>query len=417
MIELWEKIAETSGARILGLLAGLVSLIITARLLGPDGRGTVAAILSWVSLFSTMAYLSLGQVAIYKAGQERGTEWFSQVFGALTVLTICLSFISLAVEFALYKNTGGVVYGKLPLGLLLIGSTMIPLQIWQQYSSSLLMAVDRLSVFNKAQVIGSTAGVCGIIVFVWILRWGVKGALVANILSQLLVALIGLNVLWQFAGRCLQVDLYSIRYLLTNGLKLHLNAVGTYLFTQSNILMLNYYVTKSEVGLYQLSYQLITIMLVVPQAASMVLYTIMAQKGADETWAANKRLLFQVTILMIILSGLAYIIAPWAIPLIAGSEFTPSVTLFRLLLPALIGMTFSTVMANQWIGRGLFLEASMLTLGCGFVNLGLNYYLIPRFGVRGAVYATIITAVCIQAMINLAIGVWCDRNVRRQEMA
>ncbi|MCX7112896.1 MAG: hypothetical protein NTX45_22825 [Proteobacteria bacterium] len=39
MRELWVNIAHTSGAKIYSLLVGIVTLSLTDRLLGPEGRG------------------------------------------------------------------------------------------------------------------------------------------------------------------------------------------------------------------------------------------------------------------------------------------------------------------------------------------------------------------------------------------
>ena len=47
------QIAETSAARIYGLLIGLLSLFITARILGPEGQGILAATIAWVRMFAS----------------------------------------------------------------------------------------------------------------------------------------------------------------------------------------------------------------------------------------------------------------------------------------------------------------------------------------------------------------------------
>ena len=49
----WAQIAETSAARILGLLTGLLSLFITARVLGPEGQGILAATVAWIRMFAS----------------------------------------------------------------------------------------------------------------------------------------------------------------------------------------------------------------------------------------------------------------------------------------------------------------------------------------------------------------------------
>ena len=58
MREIWVNIAHTSAARIYGMVVGVGVLFLTARLLGAEGRGQVAAIITWASVFATFAHLS-----------------------------------------------------------------------------------------------------------------------------------------------------------------------------------------------------------------------------------------------------------------------------------------------------------------------------------------------------------------------
>ena len=63
------------------MACNLAILGVTARWLGPEGRGDIAAITAWVGLFSTVAYLSLGQVALHNmtgvAGKNIGNLIFA----------------------------------------------------------------------------------------------------------------------------------------------------------------------------------------------------------------------------------------------------------------------------------------------------------------------------------------------------
>lgn len=414
MKELWKRIIEASGAKIYSLIAGMVTLIITARYLGPEGRGTVAAITTWVGLFSTFGYLSLGQVAIYRAAQNQDEEWFPKTFGALVFFTLTLTSLSCLIAYGLYFFNNGKLYGELPSLALLLGFTMLPLMIWEQYSSSLLMAIDHLRVYNKAQIVGRTIGLFAVVLLVGLLGWGIFGAITANILAQSVVALIGIKLLWKRSFNHLVIDYIEIKSMLSGGLKLHLNAIGTFLFSQSNILILNAYASKAEVGWYQFAFQLVGIMLIIPQAASMVFYSRMGPIGPDRFWPEQKKMGLQVLALMVALSIIAYILAPWAIPLVAGDSFKESVGVFRWSLPAILGMSFSTLMANQWIGRGLFIQASILTVISGLVSIILNYILIPIYGMMGSVWVTIIIYLGIIFIVNLIMVILCERNANKK---
>jgi O-antigen/teichoic acid export membrane protein len=92
-----------------------------------------------------------------------------------------------------------------------------------------------------------------------------------------------------------------------------------------------------------------------------------------------------------VLAAAGYFLAPLGVRLVAGERFLPSVPLFRALLPAFVGATFATVMASQWIGRGLFLQAALLTFAVGLVSLSCDLALIPTRGASGAVVSSLVT--------------------------
>jgi O-antigen/teichoic acid export membrane protein len=107
-----------------------------------------------------------------------------------------------------------------------------------------------------------------------------------------------------------------------------------------------------------------------------------------------------------------YFIAPWAIPFVAGKSFAPSAHLLRALLPTVLGTTVSVLMVNQWIGRGLFLQAAAITLVGGLSIFVLDAILIPRYGTMGAIYAALIINVGFVVVTNAGLAIWIDRKRR-----
>ena len=390
MRELWGNIAHTSGAKIYSLSIGVFTLFLTARLLGPEGRGQVATITTWVSMFSTFAFLSLGQVALHRMAEDKQQERFGKLLGSLLLLTIVLTLVGFLVAQGLYWGNPVGAFKGLPVFPLVVGFLALPFMIWEQYGSSLLMGLERIRTYNRYQVIGRTVSVVAVFVLVGGLGLGVAGVLEASLLGQMIVAIGGIGFLFAFArdkGLACRPDKSEIKALLAGGAKLHLNAIGAFLFTSVNILILNNYHGAEQTGYFQLATQLLGVLMIIPQAASMVIFGKVTSLGPDGAWPDNKRLLIQITLGMIALSVVAALLAPWGITLLAGESFRPAIQPFQWMLLGLIGMTFSTVMAPQWIGRGYFWQAAGLTFLVGIINLIANLLLIPKYGMQGAVYA------------------------------
>src|SRR3954471_12825982 len=120
MRDLWRSIALTSAARIYSVAAGAISLVFTARVLGAEGRGTVAAATTWALLFSTLGYLSLGQVAIHRATGEPADEWLRPVLAVLVAMTCLVTAVGWVVAGVLYASSDGDAFGKMPAWALLL---------------------------------------------------------------------------------------------------------------------------------------------------------------------------------------------------------------------------------------------------------------------------------------------------------
>jgi len=414
MRKLWAVILQTSAARIFSLLVGVVVLFITARWLGPDGRGTVAAITTWVGLFATFGSLSLGQVAIHSLAADRARERLGAILGGLLLVLAVVSLGGwLIAGAASWLRPGSFLPDLRPL-LMVAGFAMLPFLILDQYSAALLTALNQLRVYNRYLVIGRSVVLVCVLAFVGLLGAGVIGVLLATLTGQVLVAagaLVFLAGHVRKAGQAIRIDKPELRKLLEGGVKLHPSTVGTFLFSSADILILHYYRGPAETGQYQLAAQLISVLIVVPQAASLVLFGSIAAKGPDRAWDENWRLLKHAMALMTVLAVVAGLSAPWWIVLLAGHEFAPSARLFQWLLLSVPGMTFSLLLAPQWIGRGFFLHASILTVAVGLLNVGANLYLVPLYGAMGAVVSNIATFM-FSVIGNGVMAVYCARRAK-----
>jgi O-antigen/teichoic acid export membrane protein len=410
MDALWRKIWFTSGARMYALVAGSVSLIISARALGPGGRGAVAAAVTWALLLATIGYLSLGQVAIHRAAAKPVSEWLGTTLAALLTMTAIVSLIGWAVAAVIYLVSSGNAYGKMPVYALVLGLATLPFLVWEQYGSSLLTAVGKISFYNRAEIIGRTLGVLLVILLVGVLTLGIAGALVALFVAQAVVATIGSRYLIRLAGRGLVFQRAVLRELVVGGAKLHLNAVGTFLLTNASVLIVQSIRGPAATGAFQVVVQLMTMGLLIPQAASLVLYGEVARDGPDRAWAANRQVLFIMTALMMVAVVAGYLLAPTLIPLIFGHAFESAVPVFQILVFGLIGQTFSAVLAPQWIGRGLFWQASALTLVIGLSNVLACILLVNAYGMKGAAYS-LLGVYSVSVVVNGAFAVWVNRKV------
>lgn len=406
----WLPIFQTSGAKIYGLVIGILVTSLTARYLGPDGRGVLAAAVSWATLIATLGSLSLSQVVLHMAAGKERAQWLPATTGTTLLLVALLSVVSWSAATVAYAVTNGAVFNNLSVGMLLLAFAAVPFLMWVENGNAILMSLDSLKLLNLAQIIGATLNIVLIWVIVGLLKHGVAGALLVVLVYQALIGGICLIAILRQAGR-VRVEREVGRQLLSGGARLHLNAIGALLFTQVTIVILNHFRSTEETGYYQLSIQLLGAIQIVPQAVNMVMYTVIAKDGPDKAWLRQRRLLWQALSGVVAIVILLYFLAPYVIALIAGPKFAPALPVFRILLLSVIGMSFSTMMASQWIGRGLFWQVSAITLSVGMVNASLTYLVVPRYGMAGAAWATVATF-ALASGINALMALWVERNTR-----
>jgi O-antigen/teichoic acid export membrane protein len=312
--------------------------------------------------------------------------------------------------------TDGDLYGHIPAYALVLGFAAVPFLVWEQYGSQLLTATGQLSIYNRAQVYGRTVGLVLVVFLVALLDTGVAGALIALLVSQLIVAGAGARHLVHLAGPALALDRATFKDLISGGVQLHMTAIGTFLYTSAAVLIVQTLEGPTDTGLFALAVSLTGMALLVPRGASMVLYAEVARDGPDATWPANRKVLLTLSGVMAIAALVGVLVAPTVIPLVFGEDFEGSVSVFQILVCALVGQTFSLIMAPQWIGRGYFWQASVVNVVLGICNVAACFLLVDAYGMVGAAWA-LFGVYFISVFGNGALAVWIDRRVERQAEA
>ncbi len=414
-MKVWSVIASTSGTRILATLFSLVTVPLSARLIGPEGRGAVAALTSWVSMLGVMLYFSQGQAMMGRLAAEGNRERYGAHVAALLATTAVLTGVGWLVAAALLL--GGVWHTErsIPLLWLMLTFSTLPMLMWEQHMSYLLMAIERLDVSNWALLTGRLVS-AGISIGMLLTGAGPLAILVGNVLGQGVSAAIGLPTILAAARGHLHLRRDVLWPLVRDALKLHPGTVGTYLVNYFGLVILSTSRPLAEVGHYQLALQLVAMMQTVPQAASWVLYGRLASLGASATWEFQRRLVVSMMGVLIASAVTAFLLAPWGIEILAGPEFRPAVTLFRSLLVPFCLTSLGTLVGTQWIGRGWLLQLSILNVCVGVVNLGLCLWLVPRLGPSGCIWATDV-AVVGAACVHLAVFWRLDVNWRRERQS
>lgn len=406
---LWNVILRTGAARVYAAGASALSMMLAARVAGPVQHGFAAAAITWVSLTGTITYLSLGQVAMHRAAQARdGLGWLSPTVASLLVMTGLFTLVGWA-GAAIGYAAGVTSLTAVPGVVVLVALATLPGYLWEQYGSALLIATGHVRIQNRAQVLGRTASLAVVALLV-LNGWGAIGLVAGLLVGQWVVALVGTRVLLRVAGP-LRFDWGVARSLVGDGLKLHLNAIGAFLFARASLLVVQHFGGAAETGRYQAALDLVNIGMIAAQAVTTVLYSHVSTVGANEAWAQQKQIIGRLVAATTVLSLVAIVLAPIVVPLLLSDNYLPTIRPLQVLLLSLPGMVIASSMAPQWIGRGLFLHASAVTFVIGLCSVGAAALLVPRYGAVGAAWGTV-AAYGLAVLINAGMAIHVNRQAR-----
>lgn len=406
---LWD-ICGTSIARIYSMLLSLVTLTLTARWLGPEGRGVVVVIITWATLVAGIAHLSIGQVLVHRAATKPFEDWFGPALVAVATFTAIATGICWVAVSLVYGIAGERLFKGIPAIPFAIGLSALPFLIWERYGSALLSIVGLLKAYNWAQIIGRSVGLLILAFTIKILGLGVSGFLIAFVAGQMIVAGAGVTALVRQAGLRAQGVSQALVELLRDGLKLHLNAIGVLLFSGVDILMLQYFRGPEPTAIFQLPMQLFLALLLIPQSAQLALQSRVTSSSRAILWREHRMIMAVIIGGMSLIAAALWVVAPLVVRIIGGAGFEDSASVFRILLIGVPWACFNTMMGIQWITRGYFYQASIITLATGLTNCGLNLYLIPSYGLLGAAYAALFGMCALPFVANGWLAILAQRE-------
>ena len=190
-----------------------------------------------------------------------------------------------------------------------------------------------------------------------------------------------------------RVDPAEMRRLVVASFPLLASTGLALIFHRMDLLMLGKLETVAQVGLYTAAIRVIDSVVLVPRVLGTALYPALRRSLEADPEAARELLTDSSRITLAVCSGigvLVWIVAPWALRLTPGPEFVPAAEVLRLLSWGIVLQGLAHVVARLLLALDAerdFMIAVSLSL---VLNFGLNLLLIPRMGISGAAWATLI---------------------------
>jgi O-antigen/teichoic acid export membrane protein len=381
-------------ANVINAAIPFVLLPILTRYMNPDQYGQVAMYQTLLAALATVTGISAHAAASVKYyDNDLTTEHLGHFIGASFQILMVSSVVIFALMFM----------ARIPLGqwLGLPPSWLLWAVVASASNFIILLRLGQWQVRGEAlkygilQITQSAANAVLSLIMVVVLLRGAEGRIDAQ--NYIVLAFAFLSTCLLFRDRLVSWSWRPgyIREALSFGIPLIPHTVGIFLLGSVDRMMINSRLGLAPTGIYMVGVQLTTTMGIVFSAINnaYVPWLFERLKRGDP---AEKRQIVRWTygyfVAALLLAGLAFVVGPWAVTLIAGEKYRAAGQVVGWLA---LGNAFGGMylMVTNYIfyskRTGLL---SLVTICSGLFNIAMLYILIAWLGITGAAIAFALTA-------------------------
>lgn len=386
----------------LRIIAGLFVGIWVARYLGPEQFGLFSYVLAFTAIFGGIAKLGLDGIMVRelvnhpaKRDAYLGTAFWLKVFGAFVVMGLMATIVPFTSNNAttnlfIFIIAAGMVFQSFEVIQFYFQSEVLAkvVTICKIIQLSLSMAIKIYLVLIEAELFW----------FVFVLLFDS----ITLAVTYFLVYKLKNNSIFYF-----DFDFKVAIFLIKSGWPLIFAGLGFTLFSNIDSLMIKEMIDETAVGLYASAYKLTVVWYFLP---GLVLTSVMPAivRSKDNIIEFKYRTQIVTGILVwfaIFLAVFTSFFSDYIVQYTFGEEYSEASSLLVLLIWINVIIFFNSCWNNihminnktKWVMYFHFLTT--------FLNIGLNFLLIPLMGVIGAAYAVLFSLI-----LSLIIFSFIDKN-------
>ena len=386
--DFFAKIRETFAVRLLLVLMGIITSVLVARLLGPEGRGVYAVAMTIGAVGVQFGNLGLHASNTYCVSRHR------ELLPGLLSNTLVVGFGIGGLLAVLMWVVSSFWPGIAPLhgALLLLSLAWIPFGLSYMLTQNLLLGIDEVRAYNVIELVSRIIGLsligilllCEMITVELLFATGFLGLLTGFIWS-----------LWRLKSHLGRVPLPSITLFKTHisyGLKAYAGAIFAFLVLRVDLLIVQYVLGAEEAGYYSVAVIMADMTYLLPTVIATLLFPRLAGMPliADK-WNVTKRVALMVGFVMMVFGGAAALLSEPVVRVVFGETFLPSARAFVWLLPGIVMLSINTMFMTYFASIGMPLIVVYSPAVATVLNITLNLKLLAWFGIIGAAMASTVS--------------------------
>jgi len=391
-----ESVAITFTSRIIIVFIAIASSIITARWLGPAGKGTFAVL--WVIVGLGVQFGNFGFHASNVFFTAKDKKSVSNVASnSLCFGLIAGVIISSGIIGVFLKKPG--LFGNIPFLLLLVTIVLIPFKLILYFFQHLFLGLKRVLTYNSFELAERISLLAIVVVVLVLLKQGLFMLMLSvSVISGVLTIFFVIYTKRVTNFNFFTFDRILLRKMVGYGIKPYLANFFSFLMIRSDMLLVNYFKGANSSGIYSIAVNFADLLYLLPVTIGGMLFPIISANISDDG-TFTQRVSRHTVLLMGIICILMALICKPLILLMYGEQFALSALPFLWLLPGIFFLSLVTIYNSDLAGRG-YPRFIIFTTAISFIlNFGLNLFFIPRYGIIGAAIASSISYFIMFMMI------------------
>ena len=385
--------------QILRMVAGLLVGIWVARYLGPKQFGVFSYAIAFASLFSSIAKLGLDGIVVRDLVKEPelrdvylGTAFWLKLMGALLMLGVVTITMQLTSSDPLTN-----------LYILIIAS------------GAVFQSFEVVDFYFQSKVLSKFVSICKmtqlLISSLLKLYFIFTGAELIYFVLITLVDQVTLSLSLYIAYRFQKLGSFYEHFnkeiakqLLKDSWPLIFTGLVIIIYMRIDQIMIKEMLGEREVGLFSAAVRLSEVWYFIPVIISSSLFPsiVNAKKISEELYLGRLQHLYAVMIwVAIIIALLLTFVSNWVVTLLFGEAYREAGQVLAIHIWAGV-FVFIGVASSKWfLSEGLQRYLTINTVAGAILNIVLNLFLIPRYGIYGSAIATVISQALASYLMNI----------------
>jgi enterobacterial common antigen flippase len=371
------------GTQVLIVVMNVVTGIITARLLGAEGRGIYVALTLWPPLLAMLATAGLNSAVVFRL--RRSPASADAVAGAALLLALGGSLVLIAIGAALLPwflrgySPATVLFAQVFLAAVTVNATQIVIK--QSFAGAGLYWYC-----NLTHLLPQLFHLLALVAIMLAITVTAPVAALALFIAGAVAVLTVLPKFWRTLRPRFSAIRAELRELRSYSFRAAPSGLVTAFILHSDRLVLLPMLTARELGFYAVAFSFSRVVQFVQPALQSILLSHMSAQGegAPRVHDVACRILIAA---LAAASVLLWLAGEWLLGFAYGAEFASANSIFRLLvIEASLGV-LAQVSVQLYLARdrpGVVSAIQGITL---IVSLALLLTLVPRYGAMGAAVA------------------------------